>query len=412
MYAAEKNGAGYELASGALATLTTDSDGIARFLEYDENGELQPFNFIDRYTSGGIEYYILEETKTPTGYRTLPENIVLRFDYSSTMLIVVNRWTTGAYSSFTSHITGNSKVAYGQFNEDGTISQKTDKNGKVFPVSDSMKKNGLVVAVPMLYQPNMSRPENSAPTGGLWVALYGSNTNGYNTVIPAGRAAEDWRKAVLEAVLRQCAGLSDSPSWYLSWDGENHRLVGELQDLPGRADRYERAGETDGKDMKMVYAVIDPNVFDALNIDRLADASEKYEALGNYVKQSGRSIEEIVNEVYAVTTDEQGTSGQGITLLNMDQFLREFRSLIYIPNEQRELRVWKVDENGEGINGVEFTLYNQNDDSAAASGVTATVDGMDGVLIFRPLSEAAAEGYADMEWASSDRKSTRLNSSH
>ncbi len=401
LYAAEKNGGGYELTSGALATLTTGSDGIARFMEYDENGEPQPFNFIDRYTSGGTEYYILEESKTPPGYRTLPENIVLRFDNSNTMLVVVNRWTTGAYASFTSHITGNSKVAYGRFNEDGTISQKTDESGNVFPVSDGMKKNGLVVAVPMLYQQNMSRPENAAPGGGLWVALYGSNTDGYNTVIPAGRDAEDWRKAVLEAVLRQCAGLSDTPSWYLSWDSENHRLAGELQDLPGRADRYERAGETDGKDMKMVYAVIDPNVFDTLNIDRTADAGTKYEALGNYVRQSGRSMEEIVNEIYAVTTAEPGASGQGITLLNVDQFLREFRSLIYIPNEQRELRVWKVDENGEGVNGAEFTLYNRNDGSAAASGVTAEVDGMDGVLIFRPLSEAAPAGYANMEWASS-----------
>ncbi len=48
---------------------------------------------------------------------------------------------------------------------------------------------------------------------------------------------------------------------------------------------------------------------------------------------------------------------RGFSFLNTDQFERNFRSIIYIPNEQRELRVRKIDEDGKSINGATFTLY-------------------------------------------------------
>lgn len=74
----------------------TDENGVAQFKEketkqntYMENNE-RPFNFADRYTDNGIEYYILKETKTPVGYRSLPIDIVLRYDHANTMLEVLN----------------------------------------------------------------------------------------------------------------------------------------------------------------------------------------------------------------------------------------------------------------------------------------------------------------------------------
>ena len=66
--------------------------------------------------------------------------------------------------------------------------------------------------------------------------------------------------------------------------------------------------------------------------------------------------------------------------MNVDQFARNFRSLIYIPNEQRELRVLKVDQNGQAVNGVKFQIVCVSNDPAingtvAATGITAKVDG-------------------------------------
>ena len=90
--------------------------------------------------------------------------------------------------------------------------------------------------------------------------------------------------------------------------------------------------------------------------------------------------------------------------MNVDQFTRMFSSFIYIPNEQRELRVWKVDQNGIAVNGAEFQLVRMDNDKVAASGITANVDGKDGVLIFKPSvpmkdDDTVKDGYAKIEWA-------------
>ena len=55
-----------------------------------------------------------------------------------------------------------------------------------------------------------------------------------------------------------------------------------------------------------------------------------------------------------------------------------------------------MDENGRGVNGVKFTLY--KDGAEVVTGTTATVDGQDGMLIFRP-DQKAEDGYAQVTWA-------------
>lgn len=441
LYKAEKTGDGdsasYKAVGQSLGTLKTGSDGMALFEEiedYDEDGDpiKRPFNFADRYTNENMEYYILKETVTPAGYRTLPEDVVLQYHNNTTMLTVVNRWTTGAYASFISNVTGNSNVTYGSFS---TVTGGIEPSETI--TGEASQRDGLVIAVPMLQQEDMTAQGED----GKWVALYGSNTSGFRTVIPENRTALAWRTAVLQAALYQCAN-TDTPGWYLEWDAETQRLEGVLSDLPGRADRYHINGNTSG-DMKMVYGVIEPAVFTKLGIT--ADTSQaRYEALTQYVQREvaryceqhgneGKSqaelmaeaIEAISQTIYTTAADggeyDAGGSYQdrGFSFLNTDQFIRNFRSLLYIPNEQRELRVWKVDQDGKGVNGVTFTLYRAVDvydqdgnlayaaGTVAATGVTATVDGRDGVLVFKPpdrdkdggYSTAAKAGYAWIGWA-------------
>lgn len=387
MYAAEKVGnddtaASYKAVGEPLTNLVTDENGIALFTEEDEDGEVKPFNFSDR-AAGGQLYYILKEKKAPPGYRVLPEDVVLTYDRDTTLVLVVNCWETGAYASFTESIEGNSHITYGQVDVNtGDIEESQT------PVDTAVQKDGLAVAIPMLQQKQSTK----------WYALYGSNTTGLHTVIPEDDVVS-WRKAALEALLHQCSDDSQGAIyWFMEWNEEEKRLEGVLTDLPGRADRYHLTNAQG--DMKVVYAVVDPSVFAELNISG-NDAQSRYAALGDYVRarmQNGESIEDIADSIYNVN----GALGRGFSFLNVDQFVRNFRSSIYIPNEQRELRVWKVDQDGKGVNGAVFGLYDNKSCSGepVSTGTTANVDGRDGELIFAPY-DSEQSGHAKMEWANS-----------
>ena len=387
LYAAEKIGnddtaASFRAVGKPLTSMKTDKDGIALFTEKDEDGEIKPFNFSDRAAMGQF-YYILRERAAPPGYRMLPADIVMTYDRDMTLVLVVNLWETGAYASFTEKIEGNSHITYGKVDPSAGVIEEDSEM-----VDRSVQENGLVVAVPMLKQRKT----------GKWSALYGSNITGQHTVSP-GADVISWRKAVLNAMLHQCSDNSEGAIyWFMEWSDKDNRLEGNLTDLPGWADRYQIANANG--DMKVVYAVVDPKVFEELGISG-DDAAARYEALGEYTRariQNGESVEDVVDSIY----DVDGALHRGFSFLNVDQFVRNFYSSVYIPNEQRELRVWKVDQDGKGVNGAVFGLFENRSCSGApiATGTTATVDGRDGELIFAPY-DSGQEGHAKMEWENS-----------
>ena len=382
--------ASYTISGNAIATLTTDENGKTSFTRDDGS----PFSFADRYHSDNTSYYILKETKTAGGYRALPKDIVLEFKPDTSMLVVANRYQTGAYASFFSNIRETGTITYGQFDEQSGVIASSNTELRA-----ESKKKGLIVAVPMLLEENMSHDE--VANDGKWQALYGSNTEGYGAVAPAERTVEAWRKAVLKAALYQ-ASDERWPEWRLTYNQDTGRLEGLLEDLPGRADRY--ALNNPAGDMRMVYGIIEPSALTNLGITGTTSA-DLYDALEAYVSnavetgvQNGKSSEEVIDEIIAqldITADS--FEKRDFSFLNTDQFQRTFRSTIYIPNERRELRVQKVDEDGKGVNGVEFTLTGPN--NSRITGTTAKVDGQDGVLIFRPDAPPNEDGYAKIDWA-------------
>lgn len=374
----------YTVDGDKIGSLVTGKDGKASFSRADGS----PFSFTDQYHADGTLHYILKETKTAGGYRALPKDIVLRFDPNNSMLIVANRYQTGAYASFFSNIRETGQLTYGQFDEQsGVIASSSTE------LSAENKEKGLIVAVPMLLEKNMAN-------AGKWQALYGSNTEGYGAVAPAERTAEAWRKAVLKAALYQ---TSDErwPEWRLTYNQDTGRLEGLLEDLPGRADRY--ALNNPNGDMKMVYGVIEPSALKKLRIKGDTSA-ELYDALEAYVSKAveagvkdGKTTDQVINGIVEqLTITGNNFNDRDFSFLNTDQFQREFRSIIYIPNERRELRVQKVDQNGKGVNGVTFTLTAK--DGSTVTGTTANVNGQDGMLIFRP-DAGEEDGYAQMTWA-------------
>ncbi len=160
--------------------------------------------------------------------------------------------------------------------------------------------------------------------------------------------------------------------------------------------------------MKMAYAIIDPKALAEIGVSGSSD-QELYESMAGVVKQriddgsyasDEAAIDALVNQIYGVT---QGANGRGVSFLNVGQFTQNAQSMIYIPNEQRELRVWKVDQDGKGVNGVTFGLYQDEAcTNEASQGVTARVDGRDGVLIFSP-GDDASPGHAPTTWANADQ---------
>lgn len=413
-----------------LTHLVTDESGVARFedptLQSRDTAAAEPFNFFDRYnpdTGDGL-LYILRETKAPAGYKSTPQDLLLRFEPDYTMLAVNNRYQTGAYASFVSRVTGNTgSVFYGQIGEDGGLVTQIPGSD---PVPVDVQRDGLVVVVPMIKE----------VAGGTtqWLPLYGDNLSGFHAVhYDESRDAvyEEFkrqaRKVTLEGALMQMAQVHDSSAtgghasgWYLEWDEETGRLGGFLENLPGRADRYLLQNPATG-DMRNFYAIIKPDALAAaLGVSRAEVAAmssaDCYAALGAKASEAlaadggepGDSFDRIIADI---NPDPEDYRVRGYCSLDIQQFTRDFRSRIYIPNEQRELRVMKVDQDGNPRNGAVFALYGSRGDAEAndvsqalASGKTASIEGADGMLIFEPHEGHSGhagtllDGYGDMVW--------------
>ena len=339
-----------------LVDLVTQDDGSAAFMK-----DGQYFNFADR----GDQYYILKEKKAPDGYRDLPVDIVLHYDPATSMLSVANRWTTGAYACSVSNITAATSLTYSKV-EDGEVKPGTEL------VPEEEQEEGIVVAVPLM----LKKSDQS------WMALYGSNLGGFQPVhIPSGGDEEAWKKAILQAAVQQAGTGTDSVAgWHLDWDSGNRRLIGTLFDLPGLANRYLLNDPING-DLQMIYGILSKDKLAALGITG-ADATQRYTSLYEYIQREG--VEKTLGDLL-----------DGFRFLSVKQFNRDFRSLIYIPNERRELRVLKIDQDGQPLAGTEFGLFSGNETTPRASGVTDA----NGMLVFSPSGVNGVPGQANAVWA-------------
>lgn len=358
-------------------TFQTDGGGTAEVKDQDIRGGAS-------FGSSSTNYYILRETRAPEGYRSQPVDIVLEYNKATTMFSVANRWASGAYASFNSYVNerAGNPITYGQYD---TGTGMITASGTEVPAAS--RRDGLVLAVPMLYQNNKN----------AWLPLYGNNLDGFHTPGAPDGSAEGMRKTLLKAALNQCRYEN---GWFLEWSGEKQGLEGSLYDLPGRADRYRHINPTG--DMRMVYLILEPAALEAAGISGAGSAA-RYQALKNYV--SDKNIDEAVAALYgAPSADVPGT--RNVSMLDTSQFMRVFRSLIYISNEQRELQVQKTDPTGTPLDGATFGLYETEEaarqgSGALATGTTATVDGRSGMLVFGPQKGDQA-GHAYFAWTKAE----------
>lgn len=394
-----ESNANYEVPAGTSAILSgieTDADGYARFAMPDGD----PFNFSDRYNAetGAGHYYVLRETAAPEGYKSLPTDLQLEFLPDTTMLRVANRYDAGAFASFNSYVTGvTGNTHYGQMSAGGGLATAIPN---LDPVTEDAQKNGLVVAVPML------KHERNGQT--TWNPLYGDTLDVLSEVeytagdLNSEATRDAARGAALEAALRQAAGSVDGNlnGWYLTWSNSEKRLTGTLESLPGRPDRYlsQNGGNASKSDMRMMYCLIEPAALArALGTTEAAVAAmtpaERYTQLGNAMNtalnQGNNSVQSLLSTIDYVGA---APTNRGINVLDISSFARTFRSVIYIPNEQRELRVWKVDNKGARLDGCVFALFDNESTARAATSATVSNNVVTGITLANGTTVAPGSG--------------------
>lgn len=315
-------------------------------------------------------YYILRETTIPSGYFSTGD-VLLRYDRfenhpdgtssGTNLLLVENRWTTGAVSNFVAQVSQAGTLHY----DDGSV------------ISLDTGQDGLILAVPLLKS-----------TAGDWLPLYGSNLTGYHAVEydpAAGDTAARQRKAVLTAALRQIYGAGQDEHqgedlgyrrWYLEWNEKNQRYQGTLVDLPGDASRYYWASGSVDADMSVAYYFLDlDSLQEIFNTTTGMDTADKLNAVYQAIQNADgeNAIQQLVEKIL---NQDQKVFG----LLDVGEFNRTFASRIYVPDVEPKLGVQKLDSDGNPLEGAEFTLYRGSDTSGKVV-ATGTTDA-NGLLIF------------------------------
>lgn len=375
--------------SAPLCSVTTDEDGMARFMDGDD-----PFNFADRVTDDiASQLFVLREKVAPAGYRLMPVDMLLRYDRESGTFIVNDRYESGAYASFNSYVNqiSSASLLYGAYDANTGRIEATSSH-----VPASQQARGLVVAVPTIRQNNGKTPR--------WEPLYGSNNGGFDTVLYDSADASAMRDAILQAALCQAYLSSVDPTiegWYLlrGPDGRlcsyrsvaapsGDQLACTLSDLPGNPTRYV-LNDPEG-DMQMVYGIVSGEVFG--NAGANLTEKEKYAYLSALMASELAGIvdptpSELKRAAGSVAADiaRASTSGADVPFSNRGfsaidtsapgQFERSFRTVMNVPNEQRELRVWKMDQYGERMNGAVFALFENEADALAASDASVSAAG-------------------------------------
>ena len=306
-------------------------------------------------------YFILEEVQVPAGFHGNPD-IVLEFHPETYTFTVVNKYEAGAYASFSAEWKQLLAVSEATFNETtGELEKRNDIATQTDP--DPMKE-GLTVVVPLI------------KSGGTWRPMYGSNTIGWSTV---ERGNGTLKTDLALAALLQIAG-DDYQNWYMNWidtGASVGKLVGNMANLPGDATRYvinQNSGNRNA-DLTLVALFLPKDTLNKLGVvaDAAATDDDRYEALRRQLIASG------VTNLNSARSFLQGknTSENSFRLLYSNDFARSYRTVIYISNNRRELRVRKVDEEGKPVNGAVFALF---ESAASAAAYTPKATDLNGVM--------------------------------
>lgn len=274
-----------------IAKGTTDDEGAFTFLNTD--GAIMS---LDDLTGA---YYILEETKTPDGYRSYDE-IWLRKealgDTGKYVLLSSNQWDSGAYAMPTVRTIATTTVG-----TDGSRSV-VGENNQNYPIIDGSETQvGLVFAVAL--HGDKASLGTDLNLDNLH-AIYGDPIEGWKT------SQETGLDGVLEAI--EAGGI-----YLFGFDSANRYAV-DIENIPGNIQSYQWVNNNNYEyTIGYYYANVD-------SVDKLDDTTV-------------------------------------IEKIDSDAFTRDFAVKLYAANIENRLIVQKTDEDGNGLEGATFELYNKKD---------------------------------------------------
>lgn len=273
-----------------IATGTTDDEGTFTFTDADGMKI-----FLGDLTK---DYYILEETKTPEGYRSYDEIWLRKEKLGETgkyVLLSDNQWDSGAYAmptvrtiATTTVSADGSRVVEGADSENySIIDENGNQEGLVFAVALHGDKASLGTDLNL---------ENLH-------AIYGDPIEGWET------STEKGKDGVLEAI-------RENGVYVFDFDSANRYAV-DIENIPGDILSYRWTNTTDPE-----YTIA-------------------------YFYVSGTSLENI--------------HSNDLILIDSNEFTRDFAVKLYAANIENRLIVQKTDEKGVGLEGATFELYKKED---------------------------------------------------
>lgn len=256
-----------------IATGTTDDEGTFTFTDADGMKI-----FLGDLTK---DYYILEETKTPEGYRSYDEIWLRKEKLGETgkyVLLSDNQWDSGAYAMPTVRTIATTTVsANGSrsvVGSNGTEYQIIDKDG------GADKQVGLVFAVAMT-------------TDGH--AIYGDPINGWKTSNSTGEAG------VLEAI-------KAGEVYLFGFDSANRYAV-DIENIPGDILSYRWTNTTD-PEYTIAYFYVSGTSLENIHSNDLILIDSNEFTRDFAVKLYAANIE---NRLIVQKTDEKGVGLEGAT---------------------------------------------------------------------------------------------------
>lgn len=319
-----------------------------------------------------------------------------------------------------------------------------------------------------IYSPDdyWNSPDSLEANGGIGIGMKDTD-EGYQASVRWAL-----RHNLLAAALRQVADTKAPDWYFSCDEVSNSSGIEEvstvrfsamLVNLPGDVDRYlvnsdETTGTIGGADLRLIGLLVDAEALnslipldamntyaaehgyngvlsegDTLNYIKSLDDDGKYDLLqrylwgelGNTFGEGHESFEDAWDEQYDkkspywdglrarlddayVSGDISTSRDRGVNLVYISNFTRSYGSVIYIPNERRELRVLKQDYDGNPLPDAVFGLFRSFSDAANFNGdlnspalISHGKTGSNGLLIFateRDTSPAnEGTGFAELE---------------
>lgn len=381
----------------ALYHGVTDSEGQMIFV--DDDG--MPYTMDELKTKFG-EYFILRETKAPSGYRLVNEEIHLHI--TNDVLLCDNTYDSGVWADANLLISAPNTVKLVNGNTQNVVANGT-QNGRVFAVV--LKYTGP-------RDTDNNATEENLKTEANWSPVYGTAEEGFHVVDVKTEYNGDFVKAAIATATK----YKESDNIFnLTLNGA---LEGYLTGLPGTISNYYYMLSDEDKG-KTEYTVA--YYWTSVNDDELNGATSKNtyridadDTTHKFDRTFGATINvpNLINSLFAQKMDEDGELVDGDTrfaLYKVTEHEDNQKTIYYLDNNGKEISLEGADYTidpktgvitGKTKEGTEFTitpymkeqtLSADNSNNLAKENGTATFQNMtSGMYYLREISPP--EGYA------------------